>query len=87
MYNARLCSKKNWWEPSALNLWNPVCPAYMIPMKNLRFLVAQEQKLGATGHRALLEHTHACLTCTNYGIPKFNINPGGHTPAFDQYLF
>ena len=24
----RLCSTKNWREPSALNLQNPVCPAY-----------------------------------------------------------
>ena len=24
----RLCSKKNWEEPSSLNLWNPECPAY-----------------------------------------------------------
>ena len=24
---SRLCSKKNWREASALNLWNPVCPA------------------------------------------------------------
>ena len=24
---ARLCSKKNWRQPSTLNLWNPVCPA------------------------------------------------------------
>ena len=28
----------------------------MICMKNLRFLVAQEQKLGARDHRAMLEH-------------------------------
>jgi len=28
MYIARLCSKKNWREPSVLNLWNPVSPAY-----------------------------------------------------------
>ena len=25
---SRLCSKKNWWEPSAMNLWYPLCPAY-----------------------------------------------------------
>ena len=24
----RLCTKKNWREPSAVNLWNPVCLAY-----------------------------------------------------------
>ena len=26
--SARLCSKKNWRKPSALNLWNSGCPAY-----------------------------------------------------------
>ena len=25
--SSRLCSKKSWWKPSALNMWNPGCPA------------------------------------------------------------
>ena len=57
---ARLCSKKNWREPSALNQWKPVktsVPSIWFLWKSKDFLVAREQKLGATGHQALLEHS------------------------------
>ena len=52
---SRLCSKKNWREPIALNLWNLRRPASDF-YKKLRFLVTREKKLGITGHWALLEH-------------------------------
>ena len=53
----RLHSNKNWREPRALNLRNPGRPVYDLYEKNQDFLVAQEQKLGAKGHRALLEYS------------------------------
>ena len=57
--NKKALSKAVLWEKlkgaQALNLWNPVCPAYDLYKKSKDFLVAQEQKLVATGHRALLE--------------------------------
>ena len=39
---------------------------YMICMKNKGFLVTQEQKLGATGHRALLEYSPGGLGKTPF---------------------
>ena len=53
---SRLCSKKNWREPIALNLWNLRRPASDF-YKKLRFLVTREKKLGITGHWVLLEHS------------------------------
>ena len=53
----RLHSNKNWREPRALNLRNPGRPVYDLYEKNQDFLVAQEQKLGAKGHWALLEYS------------------------------
>ena len=57
--NKKALSKAVHWEKlkgaQALNLWNPVCPAYDLYKKSKDFLVAQEQKLVATGHQALLE--------------------------------
>ena len=62
MFSSRLCSKKNWSEPSALNLSNPVCPAYMISMKKQRFSsCTRKKKLGAVAHWALLEHSLAYI--------------------------
>ena len=37
---ARLCSKRNWGEPSATSLWNPRCP-HMISEKDLDFFSSQ----------------------------------------------
>ena len=34
---SRLCSKKNWREPCALNFWHPGCPTYDYYMKKQRF--------------------------------------------------
>ena len=62
-HTTKLCSKKNWGEPSALNCWNPVCPALWFLWKSKDFLVAREQKLGTTGHWALLEHSLDIVTC------------------------
>ena len=53
----RLCSKENWREPSALNLSKSRVPSIWSVWKIWDFLVARRQKLGAGGHRALLEHS------------------------------
>ena len=58
-WKARLCSKKNWREPSTLGLLNPRCP-HMISMKRLRFFSSQlEGRVKYLGHRALLEYSLA----------------------------
>lgn len=44
-------------EPNALNVWNPLYPAYDFHPKTEIFPVTQEQKLGTRSHQVLLEHS------------------------------
>ena len=61
-FHSRLYSNKNWRGPSALNLWNPGCPAYAFSeKKNWDFLVAWEKKLGARAHWVLLEVSNVVM--------------------------
>ena len=50
-WSTRLCSKKNWREPSALNLGNPVTsvPSIRFLWKSKDFLVTREQKVRCHG--------------------------------------
>ena len=70
---ARLCSKKNWRQPSTLNLWNPVCPAKWFLWKSKDFLVAREQKLQMQAPRAT-EHS-LVLVNKNAKLNEANIQP------------
>ena len=49
---SRLCRKENWRQPCKIQ-----GAQHMIWMKKIRFLVIQEQKLGARNHWPLLEHS------------------------------
>ena len=57
---ARLCSKQNWREPSALKLKNLGYPAYDLYEKTKVFRSAESKSL-ATDHQALLEHSPAVI--------------------------
>ena len=57
---SRLCSKKNWREPSIWFVW-----------KIWDFLVARGQKLGAKGHWALLQHSPECAYQQSKEILKY----------------
>ena len=43
--SARLCSKKNWRKPSALNRWNSGCPAYDFYKKGKLFWLPARKSL------------------------------------------
>lgn len=71
---ARLCSKKNWREPSAMSLWNPRCP-HMISKKDLDFFSSQlEGRVRQQGPQDTARVQPCCKDLAS--IPSKLANPG-----------
>ena len=79
-WSTRLCSKKNWREPSALNLWNPVTsvPSIWFLWKSKDFLVTREQKV-----RCYVPPGSA--RARPWSIQSWNTTPSGGTSPLTYY--
>ena len=63
------------------------CAQHMISMKKKDFLVAREQKLGATDHRALLEHSLAHFILLFISPISASVSNPSNTPPLLPHMF